>query len=256
LWLDIPFEIGILVGVYLIYGFCKSGLGLAEKSALAYKHALDIVHLEKTLGIFVEPHVQSFFLETSFRIDLANSMYTFGYYPPLFLFAIWAYWRHRDKYRTMRTVFLISSTLAFICFALYPTAPPRFFDGSNPGAENLGFVDSLVVYWGVGGPSSQRFYNPYAAMPSCHLAWALMIGVGLWWMTKSRWGRAIGVMLPTIMLVGIVATANHFILDAVGGAALLGISIGLAALFYRLKDRLAERKQTVSECCEEIPPAI
>ena len=227
LWLDILMEIGILVLVYLVY--CLSRGSLDEKATVAFQHARDLIDLEKTLGIFVELDIKSFFLETSFRIDVANYLYTLCYYPSLVLFGIWAYWRHREKYKFMRTVFIISAALAFVVFALYPCAPPRFFDG-NHGVENLGFVDTLFTYWDVDEGGIQQFYNPYAAMPSLHQGWTLMIAIGIIWMTKSWFGRVLGALLPIAMFVGIISTANHFILDAVGGAIVIGIAFGATIL--------------------------
>ena len=229
LWLDIFMEVGILGGVYIIYSLSRGSVG---KASVAFDHAREIIDIEKALSIFVEPDIQSFFLESSLRMDIANSLYTYCYYPPLILFAIWAYWRHRPKYKIIRTTFVISAALAFIVFATYPVAPPRFFDGLH-GAENLGFMDTLVQHWNVDDKSIGAFYNPYAAMPSLHQGWTLMIGAGIIWMTKSWFGKVIGVSLPIAMFVGIVSTANHFVLDAVGGAVILSISIGLTVLLLK-----------------------
>ncbi len=240
LWLDIALEISILVGVYLVYSFSRGSID--AKSAVALENARTLIDIEKTLGIFVEPDIQSLFVGSSFLTHLANVLYTICYYPSVILFALWAYWRHRPQYKFMRTVFVISAAIAFISFALCPMAPPRFFDG-NPnhsvlGAEDLGFTDTIADHWHANQSPNQRFYNPFAAMPSLHFGWALMVGIGIWWMTRSRWGRALGVLLPIGMFFGITATANHFILDAAAGAAVIGLSFALAGLIYRYKSRL------------------
>ncbi len=244
LWLDVLLEVVILGGVYIIYSLSRGSVG---KASVALDHAREIIDLEKTLGIFIEPDIQSFFLESSLRMDIANSLYTYCYYPPLILFAIWAYWRHRHKYKIVRTAFVISAFLAFIVFAAYPMAPPRFFDGTYEGAENLGFVDTLATHWGVDDKSINAFYNPFAAMPSLHQGWTLMIGGGIIWMTKSWFGRAIGIALPCAMFVGIVSTANHFVLDAVGGALILGISIGLTVLLLKRLGKYDSQDEKTAE---------
>ncbi len=233
LWLDICLEVGILVAVYLAYSLSRGSLH--AKAAIAFDHARAIMDIENSLGIFIESDIQSFFLATPFRTDLANTLYTVGYYPLLLLFAIWGYAFHRDGYKSIRTAFVISALLAFMVFALFPMAPPRFFDGNHGGAENLGFVDTLVTHWHVEDSVVQAFYNPYAAMPSCHFAWVLMIGIGIWRMTKSVWAKALSILLPTATLVGIISTANHFILDAAGGATVTLVSLGLAALVARIR---------------------
>ncbi len=232
-------EISILVAVYFVYKYSRGEID--AKASVAIGHAQDIITLEKNLGIYWEHSIQSFFLETNFRIHVANTLYTVCYYPALIIFAIWGYCLHRAKYKYMRTVFIISSALAFVIFAVFPLAPPRLFNGNgiDIGAPNLGFVDTLVTYWHIDENSGKQFYNPYAAMPSLHQGWTIMIAVGIWWMTKSWWGRAIAVFLPIAMFVGITSTGNHFILDAVGGAVVMGVSFGITALIWRYKSALS-----------------
>ncbi|MFO8101546.1 MAG: phosphatase PAP2 family protein [Dehalococcoidia bacterium] len=248
LWLDILLEVVLIGGIYCIYSLSRGSVGTAS---VAFEHARDIIDVEKTLGIFIELDIQSFFLESPLRMDIANSLYTYCYYPPLVIFALWSYWRHRNKYKIMRTAFLISAFLAFTVFAAYPVAPPRFFDGTYPATENLGFVDTLFVHWGVNDKSVSAFYNPFAAMPSLHQAWTLMVGGGIIWMTKSWIGRIIGVALPCAMFVGIVSTANHFILDAIGGALIMAISIGLTVLLLKRLGRYESRDKEVIEARQQ-----
>lgn len=240
LWLDALFEIAILAGVYLVYAFSRGSLD--ARASVALDHARTLMDIEKAMGIFVERDIQALFLGNSILTHLANVLYTVCYYPSVILFALWAYWRHRPQYKFVRTVFVISAAIAFISFALCPMAPPRFFDGDPDhgelGAEDLGFVDTIADHWHANESPDQRFYNPFAAMPSLHFGWALMVGIGIWWMTRSRFGRTIAVLLPIGMFFGIVSTANHFILDAAAGAAVIGIAFGLAALIYRYKARL------------------
>ena len=227
LWLDILIEAGILVALYFVYSISRGSIDAKETTA--FQNAWKIIDAERALGIFVELDIQALFLKSNFLIHLANILYTICYYPTILVYLLWAFWRHRQKYKFIRTVVVISAFLAFLCFALYPMAPPRFFDGGGP-AEDLGFIDTLAVYWNVNESVDQAFYNPYAAMPSLHFAWTVLIGIAIVWMTRSRFGRTIAVLLPFGMLVGIIATANHFILDAVASVFLIGMAIGLAVL--------------------------
>ncbi len=233
-WFDIIKEIAILATLYELYAISRGSL--TDKTSAACQHALDIIDMEKAMGIFVEPDIQEFFLSSSIGPDVANSLYTFFYYPPLVMFGIWSYWKHRPKYKIIRTTFVISTAIAMICYATYPVAPPRFFDGGLDAIRcgiDLGFVDTLPEYWGANDNTAQRFYNPYAAMPSMHQGWTLMIGLGIIWMTKSWWGRIIGATIPIAMLVGIVSTANHFILDSAGGIIVMGAAFGLTVLILK-----------------------
>jgi hypothetical protein len=219
LWFDIIKEIGILTILYEIYALSRGSL--ATKTSAACQHALDIIDLEKAMGIFVELDIQDFFLGNFIGPDIANTMYTFFYYPTLIMFGIWAYWRHRPKFKILRTTFVISAALAFVVFALYPVAPPRFFDGAADPIRcgiDLGFVDTLPVYWNAN---------------DIHQGWTLMVGAGIIWMTKAWWGRLIGATIPIAMFMGIVSTGNHFILDAVGGIIAIAIAFGLTVLILK-----------------------
>lgn len=219
-------EMGILISVYMVYSFSRGSID--AKGATAFQHARDLFGFEKALGIDFELGIQSLFLANSALTHVANLLYTVCYYPALIIFGIWAYWFHRRKYKIIRTVFVISAALAFAVFALYPLAPPRFFDGGINRAEDLGFVDTIAVHWGVNEAIDQPFYNPFAAMPSLHCGWTVMIAGGVIWMTKSRWGRAVAILLPVAMFVGTTSTANHFILDAIGGYVLIAVAFAAA----------------------------
>ena len=235
-WRAVLKEVALIGAVYLAYSLTRGGL--AENAAVAFRNAYDIMHWEKVLGLFVELDIQSFFLQSSFLTQVANSLYTYCYYPALVGFFVWAYVRHREQYSFMRNAFIISAALAFLCFALYPLAPPRFF-------PHLGFVDTMAVHglFDYSASSFQVFYNPYAAMPSLHFGWTLMVGIGIIWIAKAWWAKLLGVLLPIATFIGIVATGNHFVLDAVGGALVIGISFGLALLFAKLKNNIKARKE-------------
>ena len=131
---------------------------------------------------------------------------------------------------------IISAFMAFAVFYLYPMAPPRYFDG-NHGATNLGFTDTIFTYWNVKENSIKEFYNSFAAMPSLHQGWTLMVCIGIWWMTESKIARVIATALPIAIFFGITATANHWVLDAVGGAVVILASIGITALLFRYLDK-------------------
>ena len=243
-WLDFLKEVGIIAVVYVVYSLSRGSL--EEKASVAFENARGIIECEKALRIFVELDVQAFFLSKSFLLFLVNIMYTYGYFTGLIGFALWAYWRHRRKYKIMRTVFILSAALAFFVFAIYPVAPPRFFDGVH-GGENLGFVDTPAMSGVADFSGVQAFYNPYAAMPSLHIGWTLMVSVGIIWMTKSRWVKLLGASLPLAQFITIVATGNHFILDAVGGVIVLGICLGLTALLMQLNSKFREQGNRLAE---------
>jgi hypothetical protein len=203
---------------------------VSGKEVAAFHHAYDVVAVEKHLGFFWELDIQSWFLQSPALVHLANAIYTYFYYPVLILFGIWAYNRHRKQYFTVRKVFLISAGIGFLCFAFYPLAPPRML-------LDLGFVDTMGQYEAVNYDSSffAIFANPYAAMPSMHFTWVLLVGIAIVHIVRSLWLKALGILFPVGMLIAIVATANHFILDAIAGAIVLGLAYGLFVLFTKLR---------------------
>jgi len=158
---------------------------------------------------------------------------------------IWLYYTQRAKYTLTRDAFLISGALALVVYWLYPMAPPRElpdlavrFDTAAPSYVT-GFIDTLRVHLGYAydTQSTRAFVNPYAAMPSLHFGWDLLLGIGMVW---AFWGRRwmwvmvpIGIALPTLQVFAITITGNHFFLDAVAGAAVSLVAIPLAVAMSR-----------------------
>ena len=216
-----------------LYGSFRLASGaVAYKDGLAFQNAYDIVGLERFLRLFVERDFQSLFLGSTFLIHLINVLYTVCYYPAIIIFGIWAYNRHREQYFIVRNVLFVSAGLAFLCFALYPLAPPRML-------SELGFTDTIAPYSTVDYSSSAAsiLTNPYAAMPSLHFGWPLLVGIATICIARTWWLKLLGALVPSFMLVAIVATGNHFILDAIGGALVIGLAYGLVVLFDRLRQR-------------------
>ncbi|MBM4461954.1 MAG: phosphatase PAP2 family protein [Chloroflexi bacterium] len=223
----------LIVG--LVYGAYRLASGSIDaKKIVALENAHDVIHWERRMGLFHEPDFQAFFLRNKILLNIADTLYTLLYYPALVLFFFWAYNRHRKEYYIARNVFLVSAGIAFLCFAFYPVAPPRML-------PIFGFVDTMKGYGVVNydSPILRNLANPYAAMPSLHFAWTLLVGIGIFCIVKAWWGKVLGVFVPLGMFVAIVATANHFILDAVAGAVLLGLSYGVVMLFSALRHRVS-----------------
>ena len=217
---------GLILAVYGAYWLTRGSL--PDRVPTAVWNAYDIVDIERYLGFFWELDIQSWFLRSSFWIDLTNAVYTYFFYPVLIIFAIWTYYRHRKQYPVVRNVFLVSAGIGFLCFAFYPVAPPRML-------LSFGFVDTMRQYSDIHYQASffRTFSNPYAAMPSLHFAWTLMVGIGTVYMARAIWLKVLGALVPICTLIAIVATGNHFILDAIAGAIVLGLSYGLVILFTR-----------------------
>jgi membrane-associated phospholipid phosphatase len=180
----------------------------------ALAHARSVVGAERSLGVFRELSVQRFALDSpGIVLDIADWTYFNAQFTVTFLFLLWAYLRHTDRYWTIRNTVIAADAIGLIGYLAYPTAPPRML-------PRLGFTDTLngaAVNHHSGAIASLA--NPYAAMPSLHTAYALIFGVSGVVLARRWWIRGIWALYPGLVVFSIVATANHFILDAVAGAA-------------------------------------
>lgn len=231
----------LVVGVAFLLYFAVRG-AVIDRPEVAYRHALDVIDAQRWLGIFWEDDMNDWIQDRQFWAQTANIVYFWLHFPLIIAFGIYLYYGQRNKYTLMRDAFLMSGAIALIIYWLYPVAPPRVlpelaaqFDNGGP-IYVRGFFDTMQEYLGYGyqAQSTQAFVNPYAAMPSLHFGWDLLLGVGIvWasWRQRLMWlTLPIGVFLPISQIPAITATANHFFLDAAAGAgiALLGFPIAFA----------------------------
>ena len=182
----------------------------------AITNAHGIMSLERDLGLLWELDVQGALMSQPLLAGLLNFVYLYGHLPLIGVFAVWMYHQAPARYLLLRNAFLLSGAVSLISFALYPAAPPRLMPGG-------GFIDT--VFGAEGQTLSPEFLmNPYAAMPSLHFGWSLLLGLSVCWTANRPALRLMGLLWPAIMCLTIVATANHYLLDAFGG--LVAVSIG------------------------------
>jgi membrane-associated phospholipid phosphatase len=210
-----------LLGLYWLYSSIRWFIA-RDSPYEAFENAFRIIHLERQMGVFHEPTIQSWLIENNMGfVHIANAFYTVGYFPILVLFAVLLYRRAPQHFQTFKLTFLLGLGFALVCFSLFPLAPPRMLPG-------VGFVDTQQVF--SDGFYNQRFilsfYNPYAAMPSLHFGLALLVGV-VACRFKRRLTKILGVLYPSFMALVIVATGHHYILDIVGGAVIVGLAYSL-----------------------------
>ncbi|RDA88234.1 hypothetical protein CP532_0321 [Ophiocordyceps camponoti-leonardi (nom. inval.)] len=238
--------------IYWVYqlGRAFTAITLVEGTVtVARKHALQLIHLEQRLGIFLELPVQKWFLARPLLLHWINRTYSFIHIPGTIFFLVCLFYITTTRrgnaagpalYEARRRTMAMCNLLAFVVFTLWPCMPPRLLsDADYEGeeaveAKSYGFVDTVH---GSDGESSvwttNRFCNQYAAMPSLHFGYSLLIGLtiatlpvsGLRWTSWKRIAMAtLGMAYPTLILTAIVATANHFLLDAVAGAMVCGLA--------------------------------
>jgi len=221
-------EVGLVLAFYVVYSAVRNTQGSAVVSeARALRNALQVIRWEKVVGIYHEEGIQQAFLRWNGFIEFWNLFYgTFHFFVTI-LALVLLFRRFPARYRRWRNTLAATTALALIGFATYPLMPPRLL----PAA--YGYVDTLRVYgslWSFDSGAMSKLSNQYAAMPSLHFAWATWCVLVLAPMFRSWWARAAVVIYPVFTLFAIVVTANHFVLDAVGGAVVLGVGsvIGFA----------------------------
>lgn len=211
-------EVVIALGAVVVYFGVR---GITEgQIELARDNAARVIDLESWLGVFREEKLQELFLVNHGMVTLFNWIYVWGHWPVIGITALWLVLTQPNHYRLIRNGFLVSGAIGLVIFATFPVAPPRLLD--------IGIVDTVTEHsrsYRVLQPPA--FVNQYAAMPSLHFGWNLLIGIALFTYGRSRIVKSMGILSPIAMGSAVVLTGNHFILDAAagGGLALFGLYI-------------------------------
>jgi hypothetical protein len=230
---------------YLVRGQATERVGEAVARGVA------IVEFEQGLGIFWEVELQRAILDYDLLVQGLNAFYLYGHLPVIGALALWLYFWHRPQYLLMRNAFLVSGAIGLVFYLNFPTAPPRLL--AQHGFD-FGLVDTIVEQYDEGRPLTPNFFvNQYAALPSLHFGWNLLVGMALWLATKNILIRAFAVLMPLAMFTDIILTANHYIVDAVAAlpVVLVGMAITLAGRWLVLRvlsmdSKSARRKGWVS----------
>jgi hypothetical protein len=212
-WLDALRQLSLFATAYFAYRLTR---GLVEGDAnAAFAHARSLISIERGLHVFVEPSIQAWASGSHFVMVLASWLYVNAQGSITIAALLYLYLRHNRNFYFVRNMFMISMAIALIGYTFFPTAPPRFM-------PEWGFIDTVSDFTPVNlshtSASMSTLFNPYAAVPSMHVAFALMIGWPLALLARSSVVRVLWVVYPFVMTFVIVVTANHFILDALLGA--------------------------------------
>ncbi len=219
-------ELGLVVGAYFAYMYTRK-LAFADFETIALDNARRIISLEKSLGFFWEPEWQAWAIASAKSLVVFfNWAYIITFWPIVLTTAFILYVVNRRRYVYYRSVVMLSFAFALLGFMLFPLAPPRMLADQ--------FVDTIKAFGPAFYASREftNFYNPYAAMPSLHFSWTIMFGI-LFLRTPSVWIKVLGVLYPALTLVAITVTANHYIMDAIGGGLLIGASFAVMELVIR-----------------------
>jgi len=220
--------------VALFYGAYSVVRNLQGATGRARANALRVIDVEKVLGLYHEHAVQHLFGLTP-GADLAHLRWrTFVQFWDVFygsahfivtvVALVWLFRRQPERYPRWRNTLACTTGLALVGFATFPLMPPRLL-------TDHGFVDTLHSVgglWSFDSGTMQRVSNQYAAMPSLHFAWSSWSALVLWPALRRPLSRALMAAYPAATLFAIVITANHYVIDAVGGAAVLALGALLA----------------------------
>jgi PAP2 superfamily len=209
------------VALFVFADLCYETVrGVAEgQRAEAFTNGQNVIDIEKSMHLFFEPHLQSLFLPARWVIDLANFSYMNTHFVLTLSFLIWLYLYRNEHFYFVRNMFMVAMGLAIVGYTLVPTAPPRLF-------PQEGFVDTITQYAQVNHDSAlvKVFINPYAAIPSMHCAFALMVGGTGALIARHTITRAFWCVYPFFVFFVVIVTANHFWIDGAVGALVAVLS--------------------------------
>jgi hypothetical protein len=219
-WPDFLRQLALFIAFDITY---EATRGLSDGARdVAIRHAEDVVTAEKTLGIFRERAVQEWAQSApGFVMEVANWTYLQCQFTITFGFLLWVYLWRNDAWPYLRNTVIIGFSIGIVGYLSYPCAPPRLL----PAGLGYGFVDTLKT----GSTSAQgglvaALANPYAAMPSLHTATSLLVGSSGVMLCRSLVAKAVWALYPGLVVFSIVATANHFLLDAIAGAGVFTVA--------------------------------
>lgn len=225
---ELTVQAALIIGAALTYFAVRALTEGAVDDAVRHGH--DVLSFEAGLGIDIEAAVQGYVLEHPTVTTLANWIYIWGHWPVIAASSIWLHRSARAQFFLLRNAMFISGAIGLVIFATYPVAPPRHLPD--------GFVDTVTELsrsYRVLQPP--QLINEYAAVPSLHVGWNLLVGIILFQSSHRRSVRVVAVTGPALMAAAVVATANHYVVDAVAGSAIALIGLAGALLIRHAGQR-------------------
>ena len=215
-WVDALRQLALFAGAYYAYRLVR---GVVDgRATVAFENARALVDAERTLGTFFEPGLQTWAQGEEWIVTGANWMYVNSHFVVTTTFLIWLYIARNHAFYYVRNMFMIAMGLALVLYVAFPTAPPRYL-------PEWGFTDTVAAFVGEAAEQSANvLYNPFAAVPSMHVAFALMIAIPAVKLVNSRGLKVAWALYPVLVTFVVVVTANHFWLDAAFGAMVAAVS--------------------------------
>ncbi|HEX2234579.1 MAG TPA: phosphatase PAP2 family protein [Thermoleophilaceae bacterium] len=220
-WLDVVRQLLLFAGAYYVYRIVR---GIVDGQAVeAFENGRALVYLEREMGLFFEPGLQDWAQGQEWIMWVANTMYVNSHFIVTTAFLVWLYMARNDAFYFVRNMFMVAMGLALVLYVAFPTAPPRFL-------TEWGFTDTVAEFVGNDAEvTASVLYNPYAAVPSMHVAFALMIAVPAASLVRHRVLKVLWSVYPLLVTFVVVVTANHYWIDAALGAMVAAVSAWAAS---------------------------
>jgi hypothetical protein len=215
-------EIGFVLAVYYLYSLVRNFAPSHETGA--FRRSRDVLSIERFLHIDVEHSANHLVANHAWLAYTCDYYYATLHFIVTIAVLVWLYVKHPLRYRSIRSVLIATNLTALVGFWFISLAPPRMLPG---------FVDTLVKFhtWGsIASGDVAKESNQFAAMPSLHVGWALWCAIAIVTLAERRWVRILGAIYPLCTVFVVLGTANHYVLDAIGGVVTLGIGIGIERL--------------------------
>ena len=220
-------ELALVALAFLLYFIVRANV--VDRPEVALANARDLIDFERRLGIFAEPAWQRAVLDDELVLRFFNFVYFWLDFPLIAALGIFMYFRRRREYTFTRDAMLFSGALALVCYNLFPVAPPRLL-------PEIGVVDTLQVLNNLSyqAQSTSFFVNPYAAVPSLHVGWSVLLALGVVAaFPGNRLVLVLALLHPFLQSASTVFTGNHYVLDGAAGVAAAGFGLACALAMQR-----------------------
>ncbi len=224
-WKDVVRQLALFASAYVLYQVVRGVVGSGGYKP--FGDATKIINLERFLHVFIEPSVQAWASSVHWLMDIADWTYLNAHYFVTIGALVFIYLRRNDSFYFVRNMFMVAMLIALVLYAVYPTAPPRLM-------PEWGFTDSISQFLGMGtmhfdtSSASQAFINGYAAVPSMHVCFAILVGWPMARLVRRRPAKIAWRLYPLFITFVVVATGNHYLTDAFLGALTAGASALIA----------------------------
>jgi membrane-associated phospholipid phosphatase len=218
-WAHLAFQFVIWMGFYVAYQVVR---GAADRSVMdAFQNGEWVLRKERELGALFEPAVQRVVDTSSVLVTLTSFTYWLSQFAVVGITLLWVYFRRHEQFASFRNWLIVANLAGLVGYVLMPTAPPRMF-------PEWGFIDTLGQYSSINHDSGLISFasNPYAAMPSLHAMDALIVGIVMFGLVRTKVAKALWLAWPAWVAFAVISTGNHYWLDIVAGFV-LAVATGL-----------------------------